>query len=226
MRRLLDYGSMSHMGFILLGIFALNVPDAQGSLIQMINHGVSTGALFLLAGLLVERTGHAQTDEYGGVASAVPALAAVALIATVSSLALPGTNGFIGEFLILLGTYLAHPALAVFATGGVVVAAAYLLALVGRVFHGPLREDLRGMSDLRVHEYAVLVPLILVIIWVGLFPQPLLQRSEATVEALLLRVNAATTSSQRVAPVPSVPASVTRADARTTRRAVSGGEGR
>ncbi len=218
MRRLLAYGSMSHMGFILLGIFALNVPAAQGSLIQMINHGVSTGALFLLAGLLVERTGHAQTDEYGGIASAVPALAAVALIATVSSLALPGTNGFIGEFLILLGTYLAHPALAVFATGGVVVTAAYLLAFVGRVFHGPLRQDLRGMRDLRVQEYAVLVPLILVIFWVGLFPQPLLQRSEATVEAVLLRVNAEPTSSLRIASVS--------ADTRTTRRPGSGAEGR
>ena len=218
MRRLLAYGSMSHMGFILLGIFALNVPAAQGSLIEMINHGVSTGALFLLAGLLMERTGHAQTDEYGGVASAAPALAAVALIATVSSLALPGTNGFIGEFLILLGTYLAHPALAVFATGGTVVAAAYLLAFVGRVFHGPLRQDLRGMRDLGVREYAVLVPLILVIFWVGLFPRPLLQRSEATVEALLLRVTTEPTSSLRIAPV--------LADAPPTRRPVAGAEGR
>jgi NADH-quinone oxidoreductase subunit M len=216
LRRLLAYGSMSHMGFILLGIFALNVPAAQGSLIQMINHGVSTGALFLLVGLLVERTGRAETDEYGGIASAVPALAAVALIATVSSLALPGTNGFIGEFLILLGTYLAHPTLAVLATGGVVVAAAYLLAFIGRVFHGPLRQDLRGMRDLGVRDYAVLVPLICVIFLVGLFPQPLLQRSEATVQALLLRVTTEPTASLGIAPV--------LADARLRRSVVGTGE--
>ncbi|HEX4836530.1 MAG TPA: NADH-quinone oxidoreductase subunit M [bacterium] len=191
MRRLLAYGSMSHMGFILLGIFALNIPAVQGSLIQMINHGVSTGALFFLAGFLLDRTGRTRTDEYGGIAAAVPALAAATLIVTVSSLALPGTNGFIGEFLILVGTYQADPAspvAAVLATGGIVVAAAYLLAFVGRVFHGPLREDLRGMVDLRAAEYAVLVPLVLVIFWVGFAPQPLLSRSEATVSAILSRV--------------------------------------
>ena len=189
MRRLLAYGSMSHMGFVLLGIFALNVTAIQGSLIQMINHGVSTGALFLLTGFLVERTGHARTDEYGGIASAVPAMAAVSLIAVLSSLALPGTNGFVGEFLILVGTYQAHPVAAAFATAGIVAAAAYLLAFVGRVFHGPLREELRGLGDLRSCEYAILVPLILVIFWVGLFPQPLLRRSEAQVETLLTRMN-------------------------------------
>jgi len=190
MRRLLAYGSMSHMGFILLGIFALNVPAVQGSLIQMINHGVSTGALFLLAGMLLARTGRARTEEYGGLAAQVPALAAATLIAVLAPLALPGPNGFTGEFLILLGTFQVHPAAAALATGGIVVAAAYLLAFVGRVFHGPLREDLRGVADLRMGEYAVLVPLILVIFWVGFFPRPLLQRSEATVETLLARLPA------------------------------------
>ncbi len=193
MRRLLAYGSMSHMGFILLGIFTLNAPAVQGSLIQMINHGVSTGALFFLAGFLIDRTGRTRTDEYGGIAVAVPALAAATLIVTVSSLALPGTNGFVGEFLILVGTYEAAPAApvaAVLATGGIVVAAAYLLAFVGRVFHGPLREDLRGLVDLRAAEYAVLVPLVLAIFGVGFSPQPLLSRSEATVSAILSRVAA------------------------------------
>ena len=193
MRRLLAYGSMSHMGFILLGIFALNVPAVQGSLIQMVNHGISTGALFFLAGFLLDRTGRARTEDYGGIASAVPALAAATLIVVVSSLALPGTNGFVGEFLILLGTYAAHPAApiaAVCATVGIVVAAAYLLAFVGRVFHGPLRDALRGMPDLRAAEYAVIAPLVLVIFWVGLAPQPLLDRSEATVRAIIGHVSA------------------------------------
>jgi len=185
MRRLLAYGSMSHMGFILLGIFALNVPALQGSLIQMINHGISTGALFLIAGMLIARTGRADTDGYGGAAARAPTLAAAAMIVALSSLALPGTNGFIGEFLILLGTFQARPAAAVLAAFGVVAAAAYLLAFIGRIFHGPVRDGLASMADLRREELAILVPLIAVIFWVGLYPRPLLARSEATVRALL-----------------------------------------
>jgi len=185
LRRLLAYGSLSHMGFILLGIFALDVASVQGSVLQMINHGVSTGALFVLAGMLIGRTGQARTDAYGGLAAATPALAAVTLIVVASSLALPGTNGFVGEFLILLGAFQTHPVHAVLATIGVVFSAAYLLAFVGRIFHGPLRPELRGLPDLRPREYAVLAPLIAIIFWVGFVPGPLLDRSEATVRALL-----------------------------------------
>jgi NADH-quinone oxidoreductase subunit M len=191
LRRLLAYGSMSHMGFVLLGIFALNVPAVQGSLIQMINHGISTGALFLIGGMLLERTGRARTDDYGGLAAVTPTLAAATLIVVVSSLALPLTNGFVGEFLILVGTFQARPAFAVLATFGVVVTAAYLLALVGRVFHGPVRADLTSVPDLRPREALVLATLIAVIFWVGLYPRPLLERSEATVRALLGRAAAA-----------------------------------
>ncbi len=200
MRRLLAYGSMSHMGFILLGIFALDVTAVQGSLIQMVNHGVSTGALFFLAGFLIERTGHARTDAYGGAAAVMPACAAAALIVILSSLALPGTNGFIGEFLILLGTFQVHPAWAAAATLGVVVAAAYLLGFVGRIFHGPLRDELRGLPDLRWGEYAVLIPLVLAIFWVGLYPGPLLSRSEATAAAIVGRVAARPSLSARTQP--------------------------
>jgi NADH-quinone oxidoreductase subunit M len=191
LRRLLAYGSMSHMGFILLGIFALNVAAVQGSLIQMINHGISTGALFLISGMLLERTGRARTDEYGGVAAITPALAAATLIVVVSSLALPGTNGFVGEFLILAGTFQARPVYAAFATFGIVVTAAYLLAFVGRIFHGAPRGDLRSMVDLRGREIAVLAPLVAVIFWVGLYPRPLLERSDAAVRSLLRRTPAA-----------------------------------
>jgi len=200
MRRLLAYGSMSHMGFILLGIFALNLPALQGSLIQMINHGISTGALFLIAGMLIARTGRADTDGYGGAAARAPALAAAAMIVALSSLALPGTNGFIGEFLILLGTFQARPAAAVLATFGVVAAAAYLLAFIGRIFHGPVRPGLASMADLRRGEVAILLPLIAVIFWVGLYPRPLLARSEATVRALL--ANAAAGAPPAPAPGP------------------------
>jgi NADH-quinone oxidoreductase subunit M len=191
LRRLLAYGIMSHMGFILLGIFALNVTAVQGSLIQMINHGISTGALFLIGGMLLERTGRARTDEYGGLAAVTPTMAAATLIVVLSSLALPMTNGFVGEFLILVGTFQARPAYAVLATFGAVVTAAYLLALVGRVFHGPARTDLASMADLRRGEALVLIPRVAVIFWVGLYPRPLLERSEATVRALLGRASAA-----------------------------------
>lgn len=185
LRRLLAYGSLSHMGFILLGIAALDVQSVQGSVVQMINHGVSTGALFVVAGMLIARTGQSRTDAYGGLAAATPSLAAVTLIVVASSLALPGTNGFIGEFLILLGTFRTHPAYAALATFGIVVAAAYLLAFVGRIFHGPLRAELRGLPDLRPRDYAILAPLVALIFWVGLVPGPLLDRSEATVRAVL-----------------------------------------
>ena len=185
LRRLLAYGSLSHMGFILLGIFALDIQSVQGSVLQMVNHGVSTGALFVVAGMLIGRTGQGRTDAYGGLAAATPALAAATLIVVASSLALPGTNGFVGEFLILLGAFQTHPLQAVPATAGVVLAAAYLLAFVGRIFHGPLRPDLRGLSDLRPREYAVLAPLVALIFWVGWTPGPMLDRSEATVRALL-----------------------------------------
>jgi NADH-quinone oxidoreductase subunit M len=191
LRRLLAYGSMSHMGLILLGLFALNLTGIQGSLIEMVNHGISTGALFLLAGALVERTGQARTDAYGGLGALTPALGAVTLIAVMSSLALPGTNGFIGEFLILLGAFQSHRVAAALATGGIVVAVAYLLAFVGRVFHGPPRPELRGIRDLGPREYLVLVPLILVVFWVGFAPQPFLARSESAVERVLHRVAAA-----------------------------------
>jgi len=190
LRRLLAYGSMSHMGFILLGIFALNPTAVQGSLIQMINHGISTGALFFIAGWLIERTGGTRTDAYGGVAAVTPALAAATLIVMLSSMALPGTNGFVGEFLILLGTFQARPVAAALATFGVVVTAAYLLAFIGRVFHGPVRAALASMADLRRWEVAVLAPLVAAIFWVGLYPHPLLARSEAAVAALLRGVSA------------------------------------
>ena len=158
---------------------------------QMINHGVSTGALFLLIGMLIERTGRARTADYGGLAAVTPRLAAVTLIIALSSLALPPTNGFVGEFLILAGTFQTRPLLAVLATFGTVVAAAYLLALVGRVFHGPVRAALTSVSDLRLAEYAVLLPLIAVVFWVGFYPKPLLMRSEMTVQVLLARIHAA-----------------------------------
>ena len=192
LRRLLAYGSMSHMGFILLGIFALNATAMQGSLIQMVNHGVSTGALFLIGGMLLERTGRARTSDYGGVGATAPALAAATLIVAMSSMALPFTNGFVGELLILVGTFQTRPAFAVLATFGVVVTAAYLLAWVGRIFHGPVRADLASMPDLRRGEIAVLAALIVVIFWVGVYPRPLLVRSEAVVRSLLGRAPAAT----------------------------------
>src|SRR5207245_10107366 len=125
---------------------AADAPPVHGSPLQMRNRGISTGGLFFLAGMRAERTARTRTDEYGGVAAVTPALAAATLIITLSSLALPGTNGFVGEFLILLGTFQVRPAYAALATFGVVVTGAYLLAFVGRVFHCHARPDLAAMA--------------------------------------------------------------------------------
>ncbi|HWQ14446.1 MAG TPA: NADH-quinone oxidoreductase subunit M, partial [Roseiflexaceae bacterium] len=138
LKRLVAMSSVSHLGLVTLGAFALTVEGLQGSLLQMVNHGISTGGLFLLVGVLYDRTHSRALDDYGGVAALMPRFAALALIVVLSSMALPGTNGFVGEFLILLGAFRAAPVAAALAAGGVVLSAIYLLHLVQRVFHGPV----------------------------------------------------------------------------------------
>ncbi|MDQ7844331.1 MAG: NADH-quinone oxidoreductase subunit M [Armatimonadota bacterium] len=191
MKRLVAMSSVSHLGFVTLGAFAFTVEGLQGSLLQMVNHGISTGGLFLLVGVLYERTHSRLMDDYGGVAALMPRFAVVATIIMLSSMALPGTNGFVGEFLILLGTFRAVPAYAVLAAGGVVLSAVYLLWMYQRVMHGPLAaRDRARLSELRARELLVFIPLILLIFWIGLFPNALLARTEASVRALVESVEA------------------------------------
>ncbi len=188
-KRLVAMSSVSHLGLVTLGAFAFTVEAVQGSLLQMVNHGLSTGGLFLIVGVLYDRTHSRLLDDYGGVAGLMPRFAPLALIVVLSSMALPGTNGFVGEFLVLLGTFKATPAYAALAVGGVILSAIYLLWMYQRVMHGPVAvKDPSRMVDLSRREQWLFVPLIALIFWIGLYPAPLLSRSEATVRALIEQV--------------------------------------
>jgi NADH-quinone oxidoreductase subunit M len=192
MKRLVAYSSVSHLGFVMLGMMALSAEGLTGSVYQMLNHGVSTGALFLLVGFLYERRHTRLISEYGGLAKRVPFLAATFVIVTLSSIGLPGTNGFVGEFLILSGTWLSFlERSAVFATlgtVGVILGAVYMLVLVERVFFGVIRKDEnRVLPDLSVREWFVLAPLIVLIFVMGLMPQPFLAPAKPAVDRLVGR---------------------------------------
>ncbi len=188
MKRLVAMSSVSHLGFVTLGAFAFTVEAVQGSLLQMVNHGISTGGLFLLVGVLYDRTHSREMDDYGGVAALMPRFAAIATIVMLSSMALPGTNGFVGEFLILLGAFRANPTYAAAAAGGVILSAVYLLWMYQRVMHGPLRATQAHITEITRRELLVFVPLIVLIFWIGLYPSALLRRSEASVRALVQHV--------------------------------------
>jgi NADH-quinone oxidoreductase subunit M len=188
-KRLVAMSSVSHLGLVTLGAFALSVEAVQGSLLQMVNHGLSTGGLFLIVGVLYDRTHSRSLDDYGGVAALMPRFAPLALIVVLSSMALPATNGFVGEFLVLLGTFRERPAYASAAIGGVILSAIYLLWMYQRVMHGPVavREPAR-MADVSPREHWLFLPLVVLIFGIGLYPSPLLRRSEASVRALVADV--------------------------------------
>jgi NADH-quinone oxidoreductase subunit M len=190
-KKLVAYSSVAHMGFVVLGVFALNTASTSGSVVQMVNHGLSTGALFILIGFMYERTHSRQINDYSGIATATPVFGGVFLIVALSSLALPGLNGFAGEFPILIGTYQTVPWAAVAAAFGVIFAALYLLWAYQRMFHGPVEGKAVGMLDLTLREKAVMVPLVAVIVAIGLYPAPLYERVTPTVEQILADVDRA-----------------------------------
>src|SRR6266704_3247706 len=184
----------------LLGIWALTLQSVQGALLVMINHGISTGALFFLAGMLYERRHSRLIEAFGGIAKVVPLLAAVLTIVSLSSIGLPATNGFVGEFLVLLGTFRTYPVAATIATAGVIVAAMYLLPALQRVMFNPLDKSVNEkLADLSLREIAVLVPLLACIVWIGVYPKPILQRMEPSARQLIqsVRVNAASSTAAR-----------------------------
>lgn len=185
MKRLIAYSSVSHLGFVVLGIFAWNQTSLTGAVYQMLGHGLSTGALFLVIGCFYERTHTRIIADYGGVAKVVPKLATVFMIAMLSSVGLPGLNGFVGEFLILVGVFQASPLMAVGAALGIILAAVYLLTLYQQTMLGPLvHEEHRELVDLKGIEYVYFVPLSLLMVVMGVFPQPFLERMEHSVQAL------------------------------------------
>lgn len=188
-KKLVAYSSVSHMGYIVLGLFTFNALGISGGLYQMLNHGISTGALFLLIGMIYERTHSREISKYGGLAGVLPIFTIFFFLVTISSIAVPMTNGFIGEFLILLGTFKSHPAYAYFAVSGVVLGAAYMLWMFKRVFFGAkgelVNDEHHPLHDLSVREIAVLIPLIILIFWMGLFPNQFMNWSKASVDFLV-----------------------------------------
>jgi NADH-quinone oxidoreductase subunit M len=190
-KKLVAYSSVSHLGFVMLGLFAFNAVGVQGSVIQMINHGLSTGALFFICGMLYERRHTYQIESFGGLSSVMPVFATIFMIVTLSSIGLPGLNGFVGEFLILVGMFQTHPYMAGLATVGVILAAYYMLRMFGRVMFGPIDDDLnRGLPDLGRRELAILVPIVIVIVWIGVYPKPFLDRTAPSVERFVEYVTA------------------------------------
>ena len=192
-KKLVAYSSVSHMGFVILGIFAFTPQALSGSILQMVNHGVSTGALFLIVGMLYERRHTREMAAFGGLWKVLPVLAVLTLIVTLSSAGLPGTNGFIGEFTILLGTFgsqvLSTKLFAGFAATGVVLAAVYLLTMFEKVFLGPVTVDENlALKDLSAREVLTLLPLLILIFWMGLFPAPFYAFINPTVDNLLRTV--------------------------------------
>jgi NADH-quinone oxidoreductase subunit M len=196
MKRLVAYSSVSHLGFVMLGLMAITSEGLTGGVYQMLNHGVSTGALFLLVGMLYERRHTRLIADYGGIAKQVPWIAFCFIVVTLSSVGLPGTNGFVGEFLILSGAWLARlPGAAVIAAigaTGVILGAVYMLLLVERVFFGPLQNDHnRHLPDLSLREWVVIAPMLLLIVVMGLVPQPFLRPAKPAVDRLLTTFQAA-----------------------------------
>jgi len=199
-KKLIAYSSVAHLGFVMLGIWALTLQSVQGALLVMINHGISTGALFFLAGMLYERRHSRLIEAFGGIAKVVPMLAAVLTIVSLSSIGLPATNGFVGEFLILVGSFRTHPLAVIIATAGVVVAAMYLLPALQRVIFNPLDKSVNAkLADLSLREVAVLVPLLACIVWIGVYPKPILQRIEPSARALVesVRIDAMSATAVR-----------------------------
>ena len=188
LKRLVAYSSVAHLGFIILGTFAFTTQAISGSVLQMVNHGVSTGALFLLVGMIYERRQTRQIAELGGIQKVAPIFAAGFMIVMLSSIGVPGLNGFIGEYLILIGSFETARWWTVVATAGVILAALYLLWAYQRVFHGEPDEANTAFPELRAQEALVLLPFIAAIVFTGVYPKPLLDRIEPSVEVLVTHV--------------------------------------
>ena len=185
-KKLVAYSSVAHLGFVMLGIFALNEEGLEGAILQMVNHGLSTGALFLLVGMVYERRHTREIAAFGGIARPMPVFALLFGIVAMSSIGLPGLNGFVGEFLILAGAFLASPWVGATASFGVVLAAAYLLWAYRRVFFGPVEEpENRSLMDLSFREMFVVLAMLIPIVWIGVAPSPFLRRLDASVGELL-----------------------------------------
>ena len=194
-KKLIAYTSVAHMGFVVLGIFAFTVQGVQGAMIVMLSHGLSTGAMFLLLGMLYERRHTRAIADFGGLAAVAPVFATIFVLTALTSIGLPGTSGFVGEFLSLIGTFQTHPWVATIAATGVIFAAYYMLPMVQRIWFNALDKDANAkLPDLSHRELAVLLPLVVFMILMGAYPKPFLEKSEVTVMQLLQNVEARRTA--------------------------------
>jgi NADH-quinone oxidoreductase subunit M len=192
MKKLIAYSSVAHMGFVTMGLFAMNTQGVQGAVFQMISHGLISGALFLCVGVVYDRLHTRDIAAYGGLVRVMPMYAVAFMVFTMANVGLPGTSGFVGEFLSLLGAFRASPWVALFATLGVILSAAYALYLYRRVVFGPLEKPaLAGMTDLSPREIALLAPLAVLVIWYGVQPGAILNASAASIELLIKNYDAA-----------------------------------
>ena len=200
MKKLIAYSSVAHMGFVTIGIFVFNTQGVEGGIFLMLSHGVVSGALFLCVGVVYDRLHSRDIARYGGLVNNMPKYAAAFMLFTLASIGLPGTSGFVGEILVLFGAYKASSWLAFIAATGVILGAAYMLYLYRRVIFGKLEKaDLKGLLDLSPREIMIFAPLIFVVIWMGVYPAPVLDVLHVSVSNLLEQFNTATGAS--VAPM-------------------------
>jgi NADH-quinone oxidoreductase subunit M len=193
LKRLIAYSSVAHLGFVVLGIFVGSVEGMSGGILQMVNHGLSTGALFMLVGALYDRRHTREIADFGGLSKTVPILAGVFLFVSLSSFGLPGLNGFVGEFLILLGTFFSYRWWVVPAAFGIVLGAVYMLWAYQRVFHGEVtHEENRRIPDLKMREVAMLAPIMALIVFIGVYPKPFLDRIEPDAARIVSELRDAT----------------------------------
>jgi NADH-quinone oxidoreductase subunit M len=201
LKKLVAYSSVSHLGFCMLGLYALNAQGMAGGMMTMLNHGVSTGALFLLVGVVYERRHTRLIADFGGLWKPMPVYASIFLIVMLSSIGLPGTNGFVGEFLVLLGAFRANPAWAIIAATGVILSAVYMLWMFQRVFFGPVTHaENERLSDLSRRERLVFAPLIILIFWMGVYPQPILDRVQPTLDRTIVLCKSRIQMTERMLP--------------------------
>jgi NADH-quinone oxidoreductase subunit M len=215
LKRLIACSSISHLGYVLLGMFAFTQAGLRGGVLQMVNHGLSTGLLFLLVGMIYERRHTRMLDQYGGIASVMPLFALFFTLAVLSSVGLPGLNGFVGEYLILLGSFQSQPWIASVAVTGVIFGAVYLLMAARRLLYGPLVHAAnRGLSDLNLREVGLMLPIVALCFWIGFAPNVFLSRTDASIDALVARLEHTRVALATPAHAPSTAALPTEPDQR------------
>jgi NADH-quinone oxidoreductase subunit M len=201
-KKLVAYSSVSHMGFVVLGIFSGTLAGIQGSVLQMVSHGLSTGALFLLIGMIYDRRHTREIADFGGLWQPMPVFAVFFLVAMFSSIGLPGLNGFVGEFLILLGTFEVHRLLAILAAIGIILGAVYMLWMYQRMMYGDVTHDVnRQLRDMNGREIALMIPIVLLMFWIGIYPNTFLRKMDQSSAHLIEHMRAQRILADRQVPI-------------------------